>query len=192
MTGALAALRDQLKDRAKEIDVMANECVGIDLGAYWQGARDELEKWVPRLDALLRVPQSSADLREAAAAALEYLEGTLGPCDSDCECVIHPLKVALQRGEAEAALADLRQRVARQAVTIHDKREAWARELELRKVAEATLEALRGERDTLLQQMRAYTATPKGFLASQVAAQIDAWADRLATLTPPPALKEPR
>lgn len=40
---------------------------------------------------------SAPDLFAAIDNAMEYLDDTLGPCDDDCECILHPLKAALKK-----------------------------------------------------------------------------------------------
>lgn len=39
------------------------------------------------------------ELLTALKAAEDYLGGTLGKCDSDCECVLHPMRAAIARAE---------------------------------------------------------------------------------------------
>ena len=42
-------------------------------------------------------------LREAAESAWEYLDGPLGKCEPDCECVLHGLEEALGKPDSRKA-----------------------------------------------------------------------------------------
>ena len=42
---------------------------------------------------------AALDLYTAIKDSMEYLEGTLGPCDPDCGCILHALRAALAKAE---------------------------------------------------------------------------------------------
>lgn len=45
---------------------------------------------------------AAPDLYAAIKGSMEYLDGTLGPCDEDCECLLHDLHTALRRAEGRS------------------------------------------------------------------------------------------
>jgi len=42
---------------------------------------------------------AAPELYEAIKSSMEYLDATIGPCDADCECILHGLHAALAKAE---------------------------------------------------------------------------------------------
>ena len=59
-----------------------------------------LAAWSPSIDeADSRLNAAAPDLYVEMRDAMQYLEGTLGPCDDDCECLLHGFRAALRKAE---------------------------------------------------------------------------------------------
>ena len=56
----------------------------------------------PEFQAAVTLVQQAQPLLDCAESSLELFETMLGPCDGDCECIIHPLRsvIAKARGHA--------------------------------------------------------------------------------------------
>lgn len=46
-----------------------------------------------------RLIAAAPDLYEAMTGAMQYLDETLGPCDDDCECLLHSFHAAIAKAE---------------------------------------------------------------------------------------------
>ena len=73
-------------DRAAAIRAMERDW------AAWQELARRYNAVVARAEA---AEQRVAELTELCHSSLDIFEGTLGPCDADCECIIHTLEAAL-------------------------------------------------------------------------------------------------
>lgn len=95
----------------EEIGESAARDLRLQTPAFWivgdHGMSDEVvatveQVTVERALADARLIAAAPDLYDAMTGAMDYLEGTLAPCEDGCECLLHSFRAAIAKAEGRS------------------------------------------------------------------------------------------